>query len=118
MIGSISSDEEAPTPADLAATTRTGDTTMNREQQIAIVMVMLLQNPKLGLESTVDGIAHHVFETKALGNDRYIVDYDQPTSWNECYAVSKEADERLRRGQSAVQFYGQLVDTPSLKAAA
>ncbi|MEN0115395.1 MAG: hypothetical protein AAGD15_01625 [Agrobacterium cavarae] len=91
---------------------------MNREQQIAIVMVMLLQNPKLGLESTVDGIAHHVFETKALGNDRYIIDYDQPTSWSECYAVSKEADERLRRGQSAVQFYGQLVDTPPLKSAA
>lgn len=81
-------------------------------------MVLLLQNPEIGLDNTVDGIAHHVFKTKALGNDRYIVEHDQPTSWNECYAVSKEADERLRRGQTSAQFYGQLVDKTSLKAAA
>ncbi len=83
---------------------------MNREQQIAVVMVMLLQNPQVGRDNTLDGVAHHIFENKILGNDAYFVDYDQPVSWNECYAVGKEADERLRRGQSADKFYGALLE--------
>jgi len=89
---------------------------MNREQQIAVVMVMLLQNPQVGRDNTLDGIAIHIFETKILGNDAYFVDYDRPVVLNECYAVGKEADERLRRGRSAEEFYGSLLEVIDIDA--
>jgi len=90
---------------------------MNREQQIAAVMVMLLQNPQVGRDNTLDGIAIHIFETKILGNDVWFLDYAKPVGLNECYAVGKEADGRLRRGKSADEFYGALLEVFDEQAA-
>lgn len=81
---------------------------MNREQQIALVMIFLLQTPEVPYNSTIDGVANIVHSLEFL-RDPYFDEYDRPADWNTVYAVVKEADERLRRGATAEAYYGELV---------
>ncbi len=75
---------------------------MTDEKKIARAMVAMLNNPSICINNTIDGVANTFWV-----NRRSI--FRENLDNNEIYQITKEADERLRRGKTASKFYGSLI---------
>lgn len=78
------------------------------EVHVAVVMRYLLNNPQIGYAYTIDGVVHAVDDARILKvcDDDGL---DVRADWSYVYAITKEADEKLRGKHSAKEFYSALI---------
>lgn len=84
------------------------------EMEVATAMAILIANPKVGRDNTIDGVVDFVWNTnydnKVFDNMPHYKAEDGCPSWSHLYQIVKEADERLRRDHTASEYYGALID--------